>query len=296
MRSIEPAARKECAMPTIVGTNGNDTLHGTTGADLIQGLDGNDLIIGHGGGDRIEGGAGDDVMVVSESADEVIEDAGAGFDTVYTYADHQLSPGSHVERLSAIDWRFTTPLQLIGNEIANLIEGNAGDKFLAGREGADTLVGFGGDDIYVVDDAGDQVIEFGDTDSTLGRTRYGIDTVYTTIDYALTARSFVEILSVFDRGSTAPLRLIGNELDNVVEGNAGANYLFGGGGVDALYGFAGDDTYVVTTGGTAVAETAGNGFDTIYVYTGFTLAAGVSVERISVYDWTTTMAVAIGGK
>jgi serralysin len=282
-------------MPTIVGTNGNDTLHGTTGADLIQGLDGNDLIIGHGGGDRIEGGAGDDVMVVFEHVDEVIEDAGAGFDTVYTYADHQLSPGSYVERLSAIDWRFTTPLQLIGNELANLIEGNAGDNFLDGGAGADTLYGFGGDDVYIVDDTGDVVIEFGDTGSALGRTRYGIDTVYTTVDYTLGAGSFVEILSVFDRAGTAPLRLIGNELDNIIEGNAGANYLFGGGGIDALYGFAGDDTYVVTTGGTRVFETGGNGFDTIYVYTGFTLAAGISVERISVYDWTTTMSVAIGG-
>jgi Ca2+-binding RTX toxin-like protein len=282
-------------MPTIVGTTGDDTLEGTTGPDLIQGLEGNDLLIGHGGGDQLQGDAGNDVIVVFEAADEAIEAVGAGFDTVYTYGDYQLSGGSEIERLSAVDWRFTTPLQLIGNEFANLIEGNAGDNFLDGGAGADTMVGFGGDDIYLVDNSNDVVVEYGDAGSEIGRRRYGIDTVYTTVDYTLGTGSFVEILSIFDRNSTAPLQLVGNELDNVIEGNAGANFLRGAGGADSLFGFDGDDVYVVTSSNSRVIEFAGNGYDTVYAYTDFTLAPGSAVERLSAYDWTRTENLNLGG-
>jgi Ca2+-binding RTX toxin-like protein len=273
-------------MPTIVGTNGDDSLDGTTGADLIQGLDGNDLIIGHGGGDRIEGGAGDDVMVVFEPADEVIEDAGAGSDIVYTYADHQLSPGSHVERLSAVDWTFTTPLSLTGNELANLIEGNAGANFLDGRDGADRMVGFEGDDVYIVDDAGDQAIE------TSGQ---GSDTVYALADYQLVFGSEIERLSAIDWTLANALNLAGNELANLIEGNAGANFLNGGGGADRMVGFGGNDIYIVDDAGDQVIETAGQGSDVVYALADYGLTAGSSIERLSAIDWRFTTPLSLAG-
>lgn len=46
--------------PTIVGTEGDDTLNGTAGDDVIVGLGGNDVIRGLEGNDTICAGAGDD--------------------------------------------------------------------------------------------------------------------------------------------------------------------------------------------------------------------------------------------
>jgi Ca2+-binding RTX toxin-like protein len=282
-------------MPTFTGTPGPDTIHGTTGTDLIQGLGGNDTLYSHGGGDRLEGGLGDDIFVVFQPSDLAVENVGEGRDIVYTYGDYRLENGMEIERLSSVDWRFTTPLQLVGNEFVNLIEGNAGDNYLDGAAGADTLVGFAGDDVYIVDNAGDQVIEAGDTLSPIGLRRGGLDTVYTFVDYALARGSFVEILSAYDPNGTAALRLTGNELDNLIEGNAGANVLYGGGGSDVMYGFGGNDTYVVTDTLSQVVENAGAGSDTIYTYVDYVLADNLSVEILSTYSWRGTEAIDLTG-
>jgi RTX calcium-binding nonapeptide repeat (4 copies) len=47
-------------MPTIVGTSGNDRLHGTPGPDVIVGLGGRDELLGRGGIDRLCTGRGHD--------------------------------------------------------------------------------------------------------------------------------------------------------------------------------------------------------------------------------------------
>ena len=132
-----------------------------------------------------------------------------------------------------MDWRWSNPLVLFGNERASLIEGDAGNNFIDGREGADTMVGFSGDDIYIVDNAGDVIVEYGDTDyPPFASSSRGIDVAYASVNYRLTAGSYVEILRAADRNGLTPLELIGNELANVIEGNQGSKLLFGGGGGD----------------------------------------------------------------
>jgi Ca2+-binding RTX toxin-like protein len=289
---------------TLDGTSGDDEIYGDAGNDILRGLLGNDYIEGGGDNDFIDGGAGfdtmlggtgNDVYVVDSRYDVVTEAAGEGSDVIYAYADFELTAGSEVERLSAVDWRFTNALQLTGNEFANILEGTRGDNYLNGGGGADVLVGFEGDDLYVVDSANDLVVEDGDTLSSSGLTRGGRDTILTSANYALAAGSFVEELAASILSDTTPLFLTGNELDNVLRGNAGANTLYDGGGHDIMYGYGGDDTYVVTDSSSTIVEVTGGGSDVVYALGTYQLNAGASVERLSTIDWSSTAAVNLTG-
>jgi Ca2+-binding RTX toxin-like protein len=256
---------------------GNDTLTGNNVANVLNGNLGVDVMTGLGG---------NDIYIADALTDQEIELAGQGSDIVYALADHALTVGSSIERLSAIDWSQTSALNLTGNDIANLIEGNAGANVINGGGGADRMVGFGGNDIYVADNAGDIITE------SAGQ---GTDIVYAVASYALNAGASVERLSAIDWTQTSAMNLTGNEIAQLVEGNAGANVLNGAGGADTLVGFAGNDIYVVDNAGDMVFEGAGGGTDTVYAVANFTLNAGAQVERISSIDWSQTGALDLGG-
>jgi predicted extracellular nuclease len=59
---IDLEERCQGLLPTIKGTNGNDTLVGTNGVDVIMGLGGDDVISGGNATDVICGGAGNDTL------------------------------------------------------------------------------------------------------------------------------------------------------------------------------------------------------------------------------------------
>ena len=72
----------------------------------------------------------------------------------------------------------------------------------------------------------------------------GSDSVYTYVDYTLTAGQEVEYLRVL---GSAALTLTGNELNNILLGGVGNDTLNGGGGNDRLEGRDGSDTFVFDT-------------------------------------------------
>jgi Ca2+-binding RTX toxin-like protein len=221
----------------------NDTLSGLGGNDLLNGFAGNDLLNGGSGIDTLIGGAGDDTYLVDTPLDQIVEQAGAGVDTVLAYGDTALS--AHLETLLLLG----ADLDGRGNAGANLILGSYGANRLDGAGGADTLVGGTGNDTYVIDQAGDLIIE---------NPYQGEDSVESSISYTL--GTGLEHLSLT---GGADLDASGNGADNRLTGNAGANRLAGGDGRDTLAGAGGDDTYFID-GDDVVSEDLTAGNDTIH--------------------------------
>jgi Ca2+-binding RTX toxin-like protein len=84
-------------MPTITGTDGNDTLAGLSGYDQILGLGGDDVLTISSGGPYalIDGGAGDDTVTlqnVTVAAGSLL--GGAGTDLLYVRAGLTLTGAS----------------------------------------------------------------------------------------------------------------------------------------------------------------------------------------------------------
>lgn len=161
---------------------------------------------------------------------------------------------------------------IIGNDIANTLNGGIG---------SDSMSGGKGNDIYYVDNIGDSVVE---------NINEGTDIVNSNISYTLSAN--VENLTLI---GTLLIDGTGNSLDNVITGNAVANVLSGGdgndmldgkAGVDTMLGGAGNDTYYVNVIGDIVCETTtltsgtdAGGTDTINSSVSYTL--GNYVENLT---------------
>jgi Ca2+-binding RTX toxin-like protein len=263
------------------GVGAGGALTGGPGADVLNGTDGDDVLDGGTGADTLTGGLGDDTYYVDDAGDAVIEAAGQGTDTIYTYlSNHGL--GDYVERLGfAGSGDFTGT----GNGLANRLYGGAGDDTLDGGAGndrlyggagADIMIGGLGDDRYYFYDVGDQVLE------AAGQ---GIDKVDTTLSAFLLADNVerVQFLgggSFFGTGNGLGNWLIGNTGDDMLDGGAGDDRLYGGAGADELTGGTGDDRYYVDNVGDEVIEAAGQGIDTVYTSLS-TFVLGDNVERLA---------------
>ncbi|MBZ8141341.1 hypothetical protein CLD22_15730 [Rubrivivax gelatinosus] len=218
-----------------------------------------DTLAGAVGINRLEGGAGDDQYIVEDGADQVVEGAGGGNDTVNASASYVLA--AHLENLTLTG---SADIDATGNTQDNVLVGNAGNNTLDGGTGSDRMAGGAGDDVYVVEVSGDVV------DENHGE---GSDTVRSAISYTLGAN--VEHLVLTGSGNTSGS---GNELDNRITGNAGNNLIDGGAGADTLAGGAGDDSYVVGDAGDSVSESFNQGTDTVRSAVSFTL--GANIERL----------------
>lgn len=228
------------------GLDGDDALYGGAGNDTLDGGDGDDLLDGGTGNDLFRGGVGDDTYIVDSAGDVVVEDAGAGIDTIKT-ALATFALFANVENLIYLG---TKGFSALGNELDNTIVGGAGNDTLDGGAGADILQGGTGNDTYVVDNAGDVVVEYANG---------GTDTVKVSAS-TYTLPDNVENLTYIGNGSFTG---VGNELKNIIIGGAFDDTLDGGAGADKLQGGLGNDTYIVDNVGDSVVENANAGTDTI---------------------------------
>ncbi|MER9132221.1 family 16 glycosylhydrolase [Mesorhizobium sp. M0768] len=226
---IELLATTNASGTTAINLTGNEF------AQSIQGNAGANIINGGGGADTMTGYGGNDTYYVDNAGDRVYEAVGGGNDKVLASVSHALLAGSQIELLATSNPSGTTAINLTGNAFAQTIQGNAGANVINGGGGADTMTGYGGNDTYYVDNAGDKVNE---------ASGGGHDRVWTSVSYALSAGSEIELLATTNASATTAINLTGNAFAQTIQGNAGANVINGGGGADTLTGFGGNDTFV----------------------------------------------------
>ena len=212
-----------------------------TGNSLNNYLEGNEAV------NTLAGGQGDDIYKVG-AGDVIIERAGEGYDAVIATVSWTL--GANLEALSLDE--ESGNINATGNTLDNYIEGNSGNNTLDGGAGADIMVGLEGDDTYIVDNIGDSIFENVDE---------GIDTVISSISWALGAN--FENLVLTGIGN---INGTGNDLDNTLTGNAGRNTLVGG---------LGDDVYIVQNSNDVVVEAFDEGDDHVYSSASYTLSAHI---------------------
>ena len=215
---------------------------GNAGDNLITGNSAANRLDGAAGADRMVGGTGNDTYVVDNVGDDVVEVAGEGADTVEASIDYVL--GSTLENLILTG---TADLQGTGNDGDNVLIGNAGSNRLDGGLGGDDMYGGDGDDTFVNDSSEDWIYE---------NEGAGIDTVERRYETNLILSSNVENLVLAAGIATGN----GNDLDNVITGNASANTLGGWYGDDTLHGLDGDDNLFGVNGNDTLYGGAGNDY------------------------------------
>ena len=219
-------------------------------AGFNSGTAGNDELYGSVGADTLYGNRGDDTLVGNGGDDNLL--GGLGND------------------------------QILGGSGADNLDGSAGNDYLDGGEGDDFMMGGPGHDIYISDSAGDIALE------VISGGAGGKDLIVTSL--SLTAPDNVENLQA---SGLDAIDLSGNELDNILVGNdannqlvgaggrdtllgeAGDDLLDGGLGVDALAGGLGNDEYRVDAKADRVVELAGQGIETVYATSSYTLASNI---------------------
>jgi len=226
------------------------------------GSDGNDVLIGVASTYEtrytalLVGGAGDDTYVVDDfggtGVDIVVEASGDGTDTVESWASYALGP--NVENLTLLG---SAAINGTGNELDNVLFGNAGKN---------TLTGGAGDDVYIVQNTTDVIVELADE---------GVDSVQSSVSYTLSAN--VESLTLT---GSANINGTGGSTVNLITGNSGNNSLDGGGGADTLVGGLGDDSYIVD-GLDTIIENADEGTDTVRASASFDLGTVSNIENLT---------------
>jgi Ca2+-binding RTX toxin-like protein len=266
---------------TLFGDLGNDTFIGGAGIDAFYGGDGLDTVSyaasgaavtldfrnGIGTGDALGDSYSEVENVIGSAFDDLFinnglpnkYDGGAGNDTVSYYTGNNavhvsvnlatgkagafgLSLGDtffSIENIIA-DWTNDT---VIGNGVANRLEGKEGNDFIQGGLGSDELLG--GDDIDTLSFEGIT------TGVTLTLVAGSGDATYKN-----GSATDKDIVSGFENiiGGTGGDILTGDDAVNLIMGGAGNDTLDGGGDADTLDGGAGIDTlsYASSVSGVSV--------------------------------------------
>lgn len=163
----------------ITGEGGTDIINGGLGNDQVDGGGGNDALIGGPGNDTVQGGEGNDLVVGGSGEGNDTYNGGVGIDTVkYTSAKDgiivnlsaktnqatSVAPGDAarigVDQIALVENVIAGNFndQVIGDKLANtldgedgndLIKGEKGNDILIGGRGSDTLIGGAGNEVFV---------------------------------------------------------------------------------------------------------------------------------------------------
>jgi Ca2+-binding RTX toxin-like protein len=254
---------------------GNDLLYGGIGADTMLGGSGNDIFVGAVGGDVINGEEGLDIAVYRDVFADYIYTAAGGrhfFNGGIDMADWGRDALVNVEKAQFLDgvldletgvwteglWLIDPlifegpfdpsdpgetemPADLLAGGLP-ILSGTAADmETVTGTAAAEILTSGGGTGDVLAGGAGDDIyVSFGVTMRVQEAAGEGMDTLVVLSDWGRLDAN-VENLEL---AGTAHSNGYGNELDNILTGNAGRNRLEGGAGDDTLDGGAGNDILV----------------------------------------------------
>jgi len=287
------------ALDLITGTEGNDVIDGKGGSDALSGKAGDDDIEGGTEGDIIQGGLGKDSLK-----------GGAGDDLIYGASDvnitkptrvnfiHPVNDYSHPQATgfnwisgydttleNGVPYSFSdAPRNRLADDQGNIIDGGAGNDFIAAGTGVDyvhggadkdEIWGMDKDDILFGDSGNDFVCGDGDKQSsnsllwTLPE-NHGNDIIDggegDDILYGQGGNDIIYGGADNDKiwGDDIEANLaLANHGDDYLYGGAGNDFLTGGGGNDLFEGGIGDDTLDGGVGNDTYIFNKGDGHDTV---------------------------------
>jgi Ca2+-binding RTX toxin-like protein len=256
------------ALDLITGTAGNDVIDGKGGSDALSGKAGDDYIDGGADGDVIQGGLGKDTL-----------NGGAGDDDIYGSSDMDIYKPTDVNftkpvnnyshpQATGFNWftGYNTTLEngvpdafsdaarnRLADDDGNIIDGGAGNDFIAAGTGADYVQG-GADN--------DQIWGMDKNDILLGGS--GNDLIYgdgnkqssSSVIWTLPENHGNDIIDGGDDndilygqggddiifGGIGDDKIWGDDTEaNLLIANHGNDYLYGGAGTDILLGGGGND-------------------------------------------------------
>jgi ELWxxDGT repeat protein len=312
-----------------LGGTANDRLSGNALANTLMGNSGDDTIVGAGGNDSLTGGAGNDVYQFAANSPlgvDTLDEAGGGLDTLDFSTTTALAVSVNLATTASqvINTNLSLVLglatafenaiggggndQLVGNTLANILDGGAGNDLLTGLAGNDTLVGGLGDDTYLFNtatalgsdtlveqpSAGLDTLDFSSTTTLAVNLRLGqtaLQVVNANVSLLLSAADTFENA----RGGSLADTIAGGPGANFILGNAGNDTLFGldgndtlegGAGNDSLQGGLGDDTFLfdadLVLGSDTLSEALGAGLDTLDFSATTTKAVNLNLGQTAV--------------
>ncbi|MFZ2727095.1 MAG: hypothetical protein WAX77_12640 [Methylococcaceae bacterium] len=264
--SVEDIDLLDGTASTATGNNSNNWLLGNNIANTLTGNGGNDTLDGwyYGitvptevtGNDVLIGGTGDDTYRIDSPLDIVTETpAVGGIDTIEFRGAKGTTPNSYVLLTGVENLTIISNLKeadgnnlnnrIVGNSDANTLTGGYGDDFLDGGAGVDSFVGGNGDDTFVIDDARENT-----KDRIVEGPNQGNDWVQSAKS-SIDLSNWLNIENAKLTGKTDNISLKGNDMNNVLIGNAGKNTIDGGNSistdVDTLSAGLGNDVYIVNS-------------------------------------------------
>lgn len=182
-----------------------------------------------------------------------------------------------------------------GTSYADTLIGNDADNTLNGGVGTDDFTGAAGNDTYVLDMEAElvKVHEGASSDIDTVHTYYNNGNPVTkTVDLTSGSLQNIENVSIFGTGK---FNVMGNDADNILNGNASVNTLIGGlgadtldgkGGADTMIGGVGNDVYFADNIDDVITENASEGTEivNVQVAAGVTYTLGANLEQGVLYN------------
>jgi serralysin len=219
---------------------GNDVVNGSVRADFIHGEAGADILRGLNGGDHLYGGLGADQHIGGDDGNvdyARYDDANYGNLTIRLDAPNLNTGAAAGDTYVGIEGLVggVGNDTVVGNGLANFLFGSDGNDNVYGQAGADYLSGGLGTNNLWGGAGADQHIG----GSGIDYARYD-DANWGNLTIRLDGAANVGAVAVGDT-YTGIEGLVGGAGNDVIVGNASANYLFGGGGADYINALAGND-------------------------------------------------------